>query len=70
VLRIRPGATRTVESGRLIHASQRRRAFDRDVLLDQVLADGLQRPPAACRMMVGMNGCSIGHRKFPSAKDE
>jgi hypothetical protein len=62
MLRVGPGASWAVETGRLVHAEQCFRAFDGNVLLNQMLADCLEGTPAASRVVVGMNGLSIGHR--------
>ena len=66
MLGIWPSAARAIEAFGLIHASERRRAFDRNALLQQMFAEGFEGAPSARRMVIGLNGFAIRHSDVPS----
>lgn len=53
-LRVRPGATGTIEAARLVHGHQRAVALDQHMLVQQVLVDRTERRPATRRCAVGL----------------
>ena len=61
VLGVGPGAARAVEALGLVHAQERGRAFDGDLLLEEMVAERLQSAPASRRMIVTADALLIGH---------
>ena len=65
VFRIGPGAARTIETQGLVHAQKRLRTLDRDALLDEMLAQRLQRAPAAGGLLVWAYAPGLDHDPAP-----